>query len=183
MKGVVNLFYVTPIFVFRWEMAGNPRAKAVRRNITFIQESMVAVGVTTVANHLYRLDLISGEDSRHILPPFGKEPAVDQAATLMKTVESRIRNFPDVYFKNFIEALRRSNLEYVTKRLFQTLDRLQDDPRSSTCESLYCTTADYASLRLRRWHTVVGCVSVCPYLGFLEGHEKPSAGKWGYHVG
>ena len=56
---------------------------------------------------------------------------VDQATMLMRTVVSRIRDNPDVYFTRFIEALRRSHLGNVADRLVQALP---EDQRHSTCK-------------------------------------------------
>ena len=54
---------------------------------------------------------------------------------LMRTVESRIRNSPDVYFSRSIEALRRSNLGCVADRLVQVLEETEDQRQSScTCK-------------------------------------------------
>ena len=117
---------------FRSEMAGNPRAEALRRNIAFIQESMATGGLSTIASHLLQLDLITGQNYRDSLAPCGRGPD-DQAAMLMRTVESRIRNSPDVYFSRFIEALRRSNLGYVADRLVQALEETEDQ-RHSSCK-------------------------------------------------
>ena len=110
-------------------MAGNPKVEALRRNIAFIQESIATGGLATIASHLLQLDLITGQNYRDSLAPCGRGPD-DQAAMLMTTVESRIRNSPDVYFTRFIEALRRSNLGYVADRLVQALALLDDQHHS-----------------------------------------------------
>ena len=125
------------IFVFfRSEMAENPKAEALRRNFPFIQESMATSGLTTIAGHLLRLDLITGENHRDIIEPCGIGPD-RKAAMLMTSVEVRIRDNPDVYFTRFIEALRRSHLGNVADRLVQALP---EDQRHSTCK---CVIGDY----------------------------------------
>ena len=111
-------------------MAENPKADAFRRNIAFIQESMATGGLSTIASHLLQLDLITGQNYRDSLAPCGRGPD-GQAAMLMRTVEVRIRDNPDVYFTRFIEALRRSHLGNVADRLVQALP---EDQRHSTCK-------------------------------------------------
>ena len=44
------------------EMAGNPKAEALRRNIAFIQESMATDGLSTIAGHLLQLNLITEQN-------------------------------------------------------------------------------------------------------------------------
>ena len=115
-------------------MAENPKAEALQHNIAFIQESMATGGLSTIASHLLQLDLITRQNYRDSLTPCGRGPD-DQAAMLMRTVESRIRNSPDVYFTRFIEALRRSNLGYVADRLVKALEETEDQRHSScTCK-------------------------------------------------
>ena len=87
------------------EMAENPNVVALWQNIAFIQESMATGGLYTIAG---RLDLVTRQ-YYYDLATCGRAP-VDQAAMLMRTVMSRIRDNPDVYFTRFIEALRRSHL-------------------------------------------------------------------------
>ena len=111
-------------------MEVNHKAEALRRNIAFIQESMATGGLSTIAGHLFQLDLITRQNYRDSLAPCGRGPD-DQAAMLMTTVELRIRNSPDVYFTKFIEALRQSHLGNVADRLLQALER--PDQRHSTC--------------------------------------------------
>ena len=110
-------------------MAENPKAEALRGNIAFIQESMATGGLSTIASHLLQLDLITRQNY-YDLATCGRGP-VDQAAMLMRTVEVRIRDNPDVYFTRFIEALRRSHLGNVADRLVQALP---EDQRHSTCK-------------------------------------------------
>ena len=110
-------------------MAENPKGEALRRNIAFIQESMATGGLSTIAGHLLQLDLITRQNY-YDLATCGRGP-VDQAAMLMRTVEVRIRDNPDVYFTRFIEALRRSHLGNVADRLVQALP---EDQRHSTCK-------------------------------------------------
>ena len=124
VKGVVTV--VLSFVHFRSEMA---KAEAIRRNIAFIQESMATGGLSTIAGHLFQLDLITRQNY-YDLEAFGRGP-VDQAAMLMRTVEVRIRDNPDVYFTRFIEALRRSHLGNVADRLVQSLP---EDQRHNTCK-------------------------------------------------
>ena len=114
-------------------MAENPKAEALRRNIAFIQESMATGGLSTIASHLLQLNLITEQNYRDSLALCGRGPD-DQAAMLMRTVEVRIRDNPDVYFTRFIEALRRSHLGNVADRLVQALP---EDQRHGTCKCCY----------------------------------------------
>ena len=103
--------------------------EALWQNIGFIQESMATGGLSTIAGRLKEVDLITRQNY-YDLAACGRGP-VDQAAMLMRTVELRIRNNPDVYFTRFIEALRRSHLGNVADRLVQALP---EDQRHSTCK-------------------------------------------------
>ena len=116
-------------------MAENPKAEALRRNFPFIQESLATGGLSTIGSHLLQLDLITRENYRDILGTCGMGPD-RKAATLMTSVEVRIRDNPDVYFTRFIVALRRSHLGNVADRLEQVLP---EDQRHSTCK---CVSAD-----------------------------------------
>ena len=111
-------------------MAENPKAETLRRNIAFIQESIATGGLSTIASHLLQLDLITRQNYHDSSEPCGRG-SDDKAAMLMRTVEVRIRDSPDVYFTRFIEALRRSHLGNVADRLVQALP---EDQRHSTCK-------------------------------------------------
>ena len=110
-------------------MAENPKVEALWQNIGFIQESMATGGLSTIASRLKELDLITRQNY-YDLAMCGRGP-VDQAAMLMRTVEVRIRDNPDMYFTRFIVALRRSHLGNVADRLVQALP---EDQRISTCK-------------------------------------------------
>ena len=125
-------------------MAEHPKVEALWQNICFIQESMATGGLSTIAGHLIQLDLITRQNY-YDLATCGRGP-VDQAAMLMRTVEVRIRDNPDVYFTRFIEALRRSHLGNVADRLVQALP---EDQRHSTCK---CVIGEqYSSLPLMHY--------------------------------
>ena len=110
-------------------MAENQKLEALWQNIGFIQKSLATGGLYNIAGHLKELDLITRQNY-YDLATCGRGP-VDQAAMLMRTVEVRIRDNPDVYFTRFIEALRRSHLGNVADRLVQALP---EDQRHSTCK-------------------------------------------------
>ena len=90
----------------------------VRRNIGFIQQSIAAGGLATVAGYLLQFELITRQNHDDALAPCGRGP-VDQAAMLMRTVELTIESNPGLYFPMFIEALRRSNLGNVADQLLE----------------------------------------------------------------
>ena len=118
-------------------MAENPPTKAVvlRRNIAFIQQSIATGGLATVAGYLLQFELITRQNHDDALAPCGRG-AVDQAAMLMRTVELKITNNPDLYFSRFTAALRCSNLSDVAYTLEHELAR-QEDQCHSTCEIYY----------------------------------------------
>ena len=103
-------------------MAANLREdylELVRRNIAFIEQSIAAGGLATVAGYLLQFELITRQNRNDALASNGKGP-VDQAAMLMRTVELKIESNPDVYFPKFTEALRKSNLDNVAEKLEPT---------------------------------------------------------------
>ena len=102
-------------------MAANPREdhlELVRRNIVFIEQSIAAGGLATVAGYFLQFELITRQNHDDAIASIGKGP-VDQAAMLMGTVELKIKSDPDLYFPKFIEALRKSNLGYVADKMEQ----------------------------------------------------------------
>ena len=90
----------------------------VRRNIVFIQQSIAAGGLATVAGYFLQFELITRQNHDDAIAPSGKG-SIDQAAMLMRTVELKIKSNPDLYFSKFTEALRESNLGNVVDRLEQ----------------------------------------------------------------
>ena len=118
-------------------MAEKPPTKAgvLRRNIAFIQQSITAGGLATVAGYLLQFELITRQDHDDALALCGGGP-VDQAAMLMRTVELKITNNPDLYFPRFTRALRCSNQGNVADTLEQELAR-QLNQCHSTCEVYY----------------------------------------------
>ena len=107
--------------------------EALRQNIGFIQANMATGELSTIAGNLNELDLITRQNYYDIATPSGRG-LDDRAAMLMRTVEVRIRDNPDVYFTRFIEALRRSHLGNVADRLVQALP--EDQRHSLTCKSV-----------------------------------------------
>ena len=105
-------------------MAINPRAshaqkvEVVRGNIAFIQQSIAAGGLATVAGYLLQFGLITRQNHDDALAPCGRGP-VEQAAMLMRTVELTIESNSDLYFPRFTAALRWSNLGNVADTLEQ----------------------------------------------------------------
>ena len=101
-------------------MAANhdQKVEVVRRNIAFIQQSIAAGGLATVAGYLLQFELITRQNHDDALATLGRGPS-DQAAMLMRTVELKIRSNPDLYFPRFTQALRWSNLGNVTDLLEQ----------------------------------------------------------------
>ena len=108
-------------------MAENRKLAVVRRNIAFIQQSIVAGGLATVAGYLLQSELITRQNHDDALAPCGRGP-VDQAAMLMRTVELKIESNPDLYFPRFTAALRWSNLGNVADTLEQALPEHQRVP-------------------------------------------------------
>ena len=121
------------------EMAENQTSKSeyLRRNIAFIQQSIAAGGLATVAGYLLQFELITRQNHDDALAPCGRGP-VDQAAMLMRNVELKIESDPDLYFPRFTQALWRSNLGHVAAMLEQELAR-HDDQCHSTCEYVLST--------------------------------------------
>ena len=109
--------------------AEHPKIVALYQSIGFIQECIAAGGLSTIAGYLKELDLITIQTYNDVATS-GRARSV-LAATLMTSVEVRIRDNPDVYFTRFIEALRRSHLGNVADRLVQALP---EDQRHSTCK-------------------------------------------------
>ena len=113
------------------------KAEVLRRNIAFIQQSIAAGGLATVAGYLLQFELITRQNHDDALAPCGRGP-VDQAAMLMRTVEVKIESNPDLYFPRFTQALRWSNLGNVADTLEQELARQEDQcHRTCTCEVYY----------------------------------------------
>ena len=101
--------------------------EVVRSNIVFIQRSIAAGGLATVAGYLLQSELITRQNHDDALAPSGKGP-VDQAAMLMRTVELKIESDPDLYFPRFTQALRSSNMGNVADRLEQQARSLRKRP-------------------------------------------------------
>ena len=101
-------------------MAANndQKVEVVRRNIAFIQQSIAAGGLATVAGYLLQFELITRQNNDDALATLGRGPS-DQAAMLMRTVELKIESNPDLYFPKFTQALRWSNLGNVADLLEQ----------------------------------------------------------------
>ena len=94
------------------------KVEVVRRNIAFIQQSIAAGGLATVAGYLLQFELITRQNHDDALATLGRGPS-DQAAMLMRTVELKIESNPDLYFPKFTQALRWSNLGNVADLLEQ----------------------------------------------------------------
>ena len=105
-----------------------PKVEVIRRNFFFIQQSIAASRplLLTVTGYLLQFDLITRQNHDYALAR-GRGP-VHQAATLMRTVESKIKRNPDLYFPRFTQALRLSNLHYVADRLEQHAGSLRTTP-------------------------------------------------------
>ena len=113
------------------ESRGNPEAYAVESDIVFIQESITAGGLATVAGKFLELDLITRQNYDDSLAVRGGGP-LDQAVILMKTVKLKIRTSPGVYFPRFTKALRLSSLDYVAEKLEQALSDCQQHEHSTS---------------------------------------------------
>ena len=102
------------------KMAANHdrKVEVVRRNIAFIQQSIAAGGLATVAGYLLQFELITRQNHDDALATLGRGPS-DQAAMLMRTVELKIESNSDLYFPRFTNALRWSNLGNVADTLEQ----------------------------------------------------------------
>ena len=94
------------------------KVEVVRCNIAFIQQSIAAGGLATVAGYLLQFELITRQNHDDALATLGRGPS-DQAAMLMRTVELKIESDPDLYFPKFTQALRWSNLGNVADLLEQ----------------------------------------------------------------
>ena len=101
--------------------------EVVRSNIVFIQRSIAASGLATVAGYLLQSNLITRQNHDDALTPSGRGP-VDQAAMLMRTVELKIESDPDLYFPRFTQTLRSSNMGDVADRLEQQARSLRMRP-------------------------------------------------------
>ena len=106
------------ILVAKMAVNHDQKVEVVRRNIAFIQQSIAAGGLATVAGYLLQFELITRQNHDDALAPCGRGPS-DQAAMLMRTVELKIRSNPDLYFPRFTQALRWSNLGNVADLLEQ----------------------------------------------------------------
>ena len=110
----------TLLFGIPVKMAANHdrKVEVVRRNIAFIQQSIAAGGLATVAGYLLQFGLITRQNHDDALATFGRGPS-DQAAMLMRTVELKIESNSDLYFPWFTHALRWSNLGNLADTLEQ----------------------------------------------------------------
>ena len=106
------------ILVAKMAVNHDQKVEVVRRNIAFIQQSIAAGGLATVAGYLLQFELITRQNHDDALATLGRGPS-DQAAMLMRTVELKIRSNPDLYFPRFTQALRWSNLGNVADLLEQ----------------------------------------------------------------
>ena len=106
-----------------------PKVEVIRRNFFFIQQSIAASRplLLTVTGYLLQFDLITRQNHDDALAR-GRLGLVHQAATLTRTVESKIKRNSDLYFPRFTQALRLSNLHHVADRLEQHADSLRTTP-------------------------------------------------------
>ena len=101
-----------------------PIMEAIRRNFFFIQKSIAASRpvLLTVAGYLLQFELITRQNHDDAL---ASSRLVHQAATLMRTVELKIKSDPYLYFPRFTQVLRLSDLSYVADSLEQQALSLQ----------------------------------------------------------
>ena len=106
-----------------------PKVEVIHRNFFFIQQNIAASRplLLTVTGYLLQFGLITRQNHDDALAR-GRLGFVHQAATLTRTVESKIKRNPDLYFPRFTQALRLSNLHYVADRLEQHADSLRTTP-------------------------------------------------------
>lgn len=99
-------------------LVGSPQAEALCRNLIFVQRSMVAGGLATIAGHLLQNDLITQQNYNDALAVCGRGP-LEQATILTNSILLKIKYNPENYFPLLIESLRQSGSSDAADTLVQ----------------------------------------------------------------